>query len=135
VTLKNRVGNFLILFGFIGLLIFIASAIAPPGEFDAFAFLGGAALVAVGVRFRLDKRGRTLAAPPPTAPAAMPAPAPKNRDRRAGKDGPPPGPPPPPPKKRGPLGTIFKGPANRKTAPTGPPPAGAGGKPPAKGRR
>ncbi len=139
-SLKNRVGNFLILGGLIGLLIFVATAITPPEHVDLWAFLIGAALVGVGVRFRLDKRGRPTAPPPRPAgppPGAQPRPAPKGKGpaKGGGKPaGPPPGPP-PRPARRGPLATIFKGPAQQKTAPKGPPGAGAGGKPPAKGRK
>jgi hypothetical protein len=102
-SLKNRVGNFLILFGVIGLMIFVASVLAPPEEFDARAFLGGVVLVGVGVSFRLSKsRGVAPAGPPPAAPQAAPAPP----DR---------------PKKRGLFATILKGPANKnKTAPADP---------------
>jgi hypothetical protein len=125
-SLKNRVGSFCILFGFIGLLIFGATVLAPPGEFDLWAFVAGAAMLAVGLRFRMDKSGPPIVAPPPRAPAGMPAKPKAAKGKGQGQGGPPPG---PPPKKRGPLGTIFKGPANAKTAPKGPPGAGAGGRP------
>jgi len=140
-SLKNRVGNFLILGGLIALLIFVATAITPPGDLDVWAFLIGAALVGLGVRFRLDKRGRPTAAPPRPAgppPGAQPRPAPKGGAKRSGPvrggapAGPPPGPP-PRPARRGPLATIFKGPAAQKTAPKGPP-GGGGGKPPGGGK-
>jgi hypothetical protein len=125
-SLKNRVGNFLLLFGAIGLIIFVASVLAPPGDMDVWSFVAGAALLAVGLRFRLDKSGPPIVAPPPRAPAGPP-PRAAAKGKGPGPGGPPPG---PPPKKQGPLATIFKGPANKKTAPKNAPQI-AGGKVPA----
>jgi hypothetical protein len=125
-SLKNRVGNFLLLFGLIALLIFVASALAPPPEFDLWAFLAGAALLGLGLRFRLDKKGRPLAAPPPRPAGPPPGPprpaaAKKGPPKKGGA--PPAGPPPgPPPKKPGPLGGLLKGP--KPAAKAGGPPGG-----------
>lgn len=112
VTLKNRVGNFLILFGLIALAVFAATVVAPPEAVDLWAFVAGAALLFVGIRFRCAK-GVPLAAAPPPAAAPLPAAAPA-----------------PKPKRRGPLATVLKGPGKAKAARLAPAaaPAAKGGK-------
>jgi len=113
-SLKNRVGNYFILFGLIALIIFAATVLAPPEAVDGWAFIAGAALLGVGLKFRLAKSPRGAppahAGPPPGAQAA--------------------GPSGPRPRRQGLFATVLKGPAKPKTAPAkaGPPPAG-----PAKG--
>ncbi|MCC6187599.1 MAG: hypothetical protein IT318_01080 [Anaerolineales bacterium] len=108
-TLKNRVGNFLILFGLIALVVFAATVVAPPEAVDLWAFVAGAALLLVGIRFRRAK-GAPLAPAPPSA-AVPPAPVAPAAAR---------------PKRRGPLATVLRGPGKAKTAP--PPPAAQGGR-------
>ncbi len=122
---KQRVGNFFLLFGAIGLLIFAATVLTPPGNYDVRAFLAGALLFGLGLNFRLSKPS----GPPHEAHKAA-APAPKG----AGKGGPPGGGGPKPggggpPKRQGPLAGILKGPPPSKTAPK---PATGGGGPPRK---
>jgi len=46
-SLKNKVGNYLILFGLIALIVFVGSVLAPPESFDTGAFLIGALCVAL----------------------------------------------------------------------------------------
>ena len=111
-SFKHRVGNFLILFGLIGLLIFAASVLAPPADsFDIPAFLVGAVLLVLGLNFRLSKS----ASGPPAgerAAAAKSAPA-----KSAGpKSGPPAGGGGKPggPKKQGLVNTIMKGPNDKR---------------------
>ena len=130
---KQRVGNFLLLFGTIGLLVFVASVLTPSGSYDVSAFLVGALLFGLGLKFRMSKSS----GPPHEAPRAA-APAPK----AAGKAGPPKGglpgggPKPAgaggPPKRQGLLSSILKGPPPKKTAPGPPRPGGGGGGPPKK---
>jgi hypothetical protein len=120
-SLKNRVGNFLILFGLIALIIFGATVLAPPEAVDGPAFLAGATLLGVGLKFRLAKSPRG-------APSAHTGPPP------AAAGGPPPGG--SKPRRQGLFATVLKGPAKPKTAPAkaGPPPSapakgGKSGKP------
>src|SRR6185369_10600539 len=84
---KQRVGNFLLLCGCIGLLVFAASVLSPTGSYDVTAFIGGVLLFGLGLNFRLSKS----TAPPPMKAAA---PAPKAAGKPAGKGGPPKGGPP-----------------------------------------
>lgn len=119
-SFKQRVGNFLLLVGLIGLLIFAASVIAPPGNYDIAAFLAGALLFGLGLNFRLSKPSH----PPHEAPLAA-APAHKGAGKPAGKGGPPGSGPKPggsvgPPKRQGLVSSILKGPPPRKTAPAPP---------------
>ena len=131
-SFKRRVGNFLILFGVIGLLVFAASVLAPPADsYDVPAFLAGAVLLVVGVSFRLSK---SAGAPsggerPAGAPAAAKA-APKSGPPGGGKPGGGTG-----PKKQSLANTIMKGPNSKHLpaagAKAGPPGGGKpqGGKP------
>jgi hypothetical protein len=106
VSLKNRIGSFLLLAGAIFLFIFVASALAPAesGGPALLPLAGGAVLLFVGTRWRLDKKGRPTGPPPGPPPGAAPAGA--------------------PPKKRGPMAAFAK-----RSAAKGGPPAGGGGKP------
>src|SRR5688572_18624888 len=108
-SLRNRIGAFFLLTGAIFLFIFAASVFSPTGSYELLPLFGGAALVVIGLRWRLAKGGGP---PRAAAPAAST--------------------PPPPPKKQGPLGALLKGPASKKMQPKaaapGGPPAG-GGKP------
>jgi len=115
-SLKNKVGNFFILFGLVGLLVFVASVLAPPESFDSGAFLVGAALIGVGLNFRLSKV-RPRAGGPPAGGGGAPAAAP----RPAALEGAPNA------KRQGLFGTILHGPANKKSAPSGGKPGGGGG--------
>jgi hypothetical protein len=117
-SLKNKVGNFLILFGLIGLIIFIASVLAPPESFDTTAFLMGAAFLAVGVNFRRSRVRPRAGGPPPGAAAPVAS------ERPAAPAGAP-----PKPAKRGLFSTILKGPANKQKGAGGSPAAAGGGKP------
>ncbi len=130
-SLKQRVGNFLLLMGFIGLLIFGASVIAPPGNYSIPAFLVGALLFGLGLNFRLSKPSGHPHAEAHSAPHA--APAHKSAAKPAAKGGLPAhaGPPAAAPKRQGPISGLLKGPPPKKTAPAAPPPH-AGGGPPAK---
>ena len=124
---KQRVGNFFLLFGVIGLLIFVASVLTPTGSYDVTAFVAGVLLFGLGLNFRLSKSS----GPPHEAPKAH-APAAKAGAKPAGKGGPPKAGPPGgapkpaggPPKRQGLLSGILKGPPPTKTAPK---PAGPGG--------
>jgi hypothetical protein len=121
-SLKNRVGNFLILFGLIALLVFGATVLAPPEAVDGQAFLAGAALLGVGLKFRLAKSPRgapqTHAGPPPAAAGGPPPSAPAR------------------PRRQGLFATVLKGPAKPKVAPApqAAPPAAKGGKGPKGGK-
>jgi hypothetical protein len=136
VAFKQRVGNFLLLFGTIGLLVFVASVLTPSGSYDVSAFLVGALLFGVGLKFRMSKSSGA----PHEAPRAA-APAAKAAGRPAGKGGPPKGGPPGggpkpagaggSPKRQGLLASVLKGPPPKKTAPA-PPRGGGGGGPPKK---
>ncbi len=127
-SFKQRVGNFCLLAGGIGLLIFAASVIVPSGQYDIPAFLAGALLFGLGLNFRMSK-----AAAKPHAESHSAAPA----HKAAAKGGPPkpggaPGGGGGPPKRQGLLAGILKGPRPRKTAPAPPRPGGGGGGPPRK---
>ena len=117
-SLKNKVGNYLILFGLIALIVFIGSVLAPPASFDTGAFLIGAACIGVGVNFRLSKVRPRAGGPPAEAGGAPAAPAGV----------------PPKPQRQGLLSKVMHGPNDKKkTAPSGGmgpgrPPAGGGGK-------
>lgn len=74
-SFKNRVGNFLLLAGAIGLFVFAASAAAGTGSADMPALVVGLLLVLVGLRWRLAKGA------PPAAPL-MPPPAPRPAPKR-----------------------------------------------------
>lgn len=117
-SLKNKVGNFLILFGLIGLLVFVASVLAPPESFDSTAFLVGAAFVGVGINFRRSKV-RPRAGGPPGGGAGAGGPSQADLAAAKPKDA----------KPQGLLAKVMHGPANKqKTAPGGGrPPAGGGG--------
>jgi hypothetical protein len=119
---KQRVGNFFLLAGIIGLLVFAASVLAPAQGYNIAAFLVGALLFGLGLNFRMAK----TSGPPREAHSAAPHSAAKSGPPHAGSK-------PGAPKKQGLLNTIVKGPADRKkTAPAPPkPPAGGGGRPPA----
>ena len=111
-SLKNRVGVFLLLAGLLFLFIFAASALAPAGTGqgpDVLTLVGGAALLFVGARWRMAKGGRPLMGRPPAAAGGPPGL--------------------PPPKKRGPLGALLKGPASKGGPPKAGGPPGGGGKP------
>lgn len=118
---KHRVGNFFLLCGTIGLLVFGATVLVPTSDFTftVTAFLVGALLFGLGLNFRMSK---------PSGPAREAA---SGEAHLAAKSGPPHA----GAQKQGLLNAIVKGPANRKkTAPAPPkPPAGAlgGGRPPA----
>ena len=122
---KQRVGNFFLLFGVIGLLIFAASVLAPTGSYDVTAFIAGVLLFGLGLNFRLSKSSG-----PPREAMRAAAPAAKSGPKAAGKGGPPkpaggaPKPAGGPPKRQGLLSGILKGPPPTKTAPK---PAGPGG--------
>ena len=104
VSLKNRVGSFLLLAGLIFLLLFAASVLAESGKYDLTSFLAGAAAMGLGWHWRFAKSAR------PQGPPAQPA----------GPAGPPPAA--APPKKHGPLAFLLHGPAKKKTAPVVKPP-------------
>jgi hypothetical protein len=105
-SFKHRVGNFLLLLGVIGLLVFVASVLAAGGNYDVTAFLVGAVLFGLGLNFRLSKPS----GPPPEAP--MPA---AHSAKAGAKAGPPKaGPPKAAPEKQGLLSTILKGPPPKK---------------------
>ena len=129
-SFQQRVGNFFLLFGAIGLLIFAASVLTPPGNYDLYAFLAGALLFGLGLKFRLTK---SAAGPPPAAaaPKAGPKPGGKPAGGKPGGGGPPGGgggpKPGGPPKRQGLLSRILKGPPPSKTAPRPPGPPGGGG--------
>ena len=132
-SFTQRVGNFFLLCGAIGLLIFAASALTPPGNYDLYAFLAGALLFGLGLKFRLSK---SAGGPPPAAaPKAGPKPGGKPAGKpgggKPGGGGPKPG---GPPKRQGLLSSILKGPPPSKTAPKpgGGGPGGGGGGPPPK---
>src|SRR5689334_22838581 len=81
-SLKNKVGSFLILFGVIALIVFVATVLSPPPSFDSGAFILGVACLGVGVNFRMSKVRPRAGGPPAGgggsgggggAPAAMPA--------------------------------------------------------------
>ena len=116
-SLKNKVGNYLILFGLIALLVFVASVLAPPESFDSTAFLAGAGLLVVGVAFRRSKVRPRAGGPPAGAGGGA-----------GGGGAPPPGPlPRPKPARQGLFSTLLNGPASKqKTAPGGG--GGGGGK-------
>ena len=118
-SLKNKVGNYLILFGLIALIVFIGSVLAPPESFDTGAFLIGAACIGVGVNFGLSK-GRPRAGGPPAGAGGPPA-APRPAAPAGG---------PPKPQRQGLLSKIMSGPNDKKkTAPGGGlGPGGGGGK-------
>ena len=122
---KQRVGNFLLLFGTIGLLVFVASVLTPSGSYDVSAFLVGALLFGLGLKFRMSKSS----GPPHEAPRAA-APAPKASGKPGG--GPKPAGAGGPPKRQGLLAGILKGPPPKKTAPAPPKPGAGGGGPPKK---
>jgi hypothetical protein len=124
---KQRVGNYLLLFGTIGLLVFVASVLTPSGSYDVAAFLVGALLFGVGLNFRLSKQS----GPHHEAPRAA-APAPKAAGKPADKGGPKPAGAGGPAKRQGLLAGILKGPPPKKTAPAPPRGAGGGGGPPKK---
>src|SRR5260221_9692727 len=86
---KQRVGNFFLLFGVIGLLIFAASVLAPSGSYDVPAFIGGVLLFGVGLNFRMSKSSG-----PPHQAATMAKAMGKPAGKPAGKGGPPKGGPP-----------------------------------------
>jgi hypothetical protein len=119
VGFKHRVGNFFLLCGTIGLLVFAASVLVPDSGYNIPAFLVGALLFGLGLNFRMSK------------PSGRPREAASSESHSAAKSGPPHG----GAQKQGLLNAIVKGPANRKkTAPAPPkPPAGGlgGGRPPA----
>jgi|SRR5579859_4378530 len=128
---KQRVGNFFLLFGTIGLLIFAASVLTPTGSYDVTAFIAGVLLFGLGLNFRLSKPS----GPPREAHRAA-APAAKAGAKPASKGGPPkptgaPKPAGGPPKRQGLLSSILKGPPPTKTAPK-PGGPGGGGPPPKK---
>ena len=113
-SLKNKVGNYLILFGLIALIVFIGSVLAPPASFDTGAFLIGAACIGVGVNFRLSKVRPRAGGPPADAGGAPAAPAGV----------------PPKPQRQGLLSKVMHGPNDKKkTAPSG----GGGARPPGGG--
>jgi hypothetical protein len=115
-SFKQRVGNFLLLLGVIGLLVFVASVLVAGGNYDVTAFLVGAVLFGLGLNFRLSKPS----GPPREAP--MPAAQSAKGGAKAGppKAGQPGG---GPPKSQGLVSTLLKGP---------PPKPGGGGPPPKK---
>jgi hypothetical protein len=120
VGFKHRVGNFFLLCGTIGLLVFAASVLVPESGYNITAFLVGALLFGLGLNFRMSK------------PSGRPHEAASGEAHSVAKSGPPHA----GAQKQGLLNAIVKGPANRKkTAPAPPkPPAGAlggGGRPPA----
>jgi hypothetical protein len=121
----HRVGNFFLLAGIIGLLVFAATLLVPTSDctFTVTAFLVGALLFGFGLKLRMTK----LSGPPRGAASGEAHSAAKSGPPHAGAK---PGAP-----KQGLLSAIVKGPADRKkTAPAPPkPPAGAlgGGRPPA----
>jgi hypothetical protein len=118
----HRVGNFFLLAGIIGLLVFAASVLVPDTGYNITAFLVGALLFGLGLKLRMSK------------PAGRPHEAASSESHAAAKSGPPHGGGKPgAPKRQGLLNTISKGPADRKkTAPAPPKPqAGGGGRPPA----
>jgi hypothetical protein len=125
-SFKQRVGNFFLLAGAIGLVIFAASVAAPADGYNIPAFVAGLLLFGLGLNFRLSKS----AAPPHHAepPGAM------AHSKPAGKGG---GVGPKPTvagsiKKQGVVTTIVKGPPPKRTAPAPPRPGGGGGPPPHK---
>jgi hypothetical protein len=121
---KQRVGNFFLLFGLIGLLIFAASVLAPSGSYDIPAFIAGVLLFGLGLNFRLSKPSG-----PPREAAHAAAPMAKAAGKPAGKGGPPGG---GAPKRQGLLSSVLKGPPPKKTAPKPAGPGGGGGGPPRK---
>jgi hypothetical protein len=135
-SFKQRVGNFFLLFGSIGLLIFAASVLTPSSSYDITAFIAGVLLFGLGLNFRLSKSS----GPPREAPHpvnAIAKPAAKAGPPKGGKPGgaPKPAGGAPPAKRQGMLSSILKGPPPRKTAPKpgGPGPGGgSGGGPPKK---
>ena len=122
---KQRVGNFLLLAGAIGLLIFAASVVTPPSHYDVTAFLVGALLFGLGLNFRMSKpSGASHASHEAHSVAHTGKPAAKGGPAKpAAGGGPPKG---APPKKQSPLAMVFKGPAVKKTAPAPPKPGGGG---------
>jgi hypothetical protein len=117
---QQRVGNFFLLGGTIGLLIFAASVLVPTaGGYNITAFLVGALLFGLGLKLRLSKPSR-----PREASFSEPHSAPKSGPPHAGGK-------PGAPKKQGLVNAIVKGPADRKkTAPAPPKPQfGGGGRP------
>ena len=128
---KQRVGNFFLLFGVIGLLIFAASVLAPSGSYDIPAFIAGVLLFGLGLNFRLSKPSG-----PPREVAHAAAPMAKSAGKPAGKGGPPGGGAPKPgggpPKRQGLVSSVLKGPPPKKTAPKPAGPGGGGGGPPKK---
>lgn len=122
---KQRVGNFFLLFGTIGLLIFVASVLTTPGNYDVSAFLVGALLFGLGLNFRLSKpSGPPREAPRPADSAPKGGPPGGGGPKPAGAGG--------PPKRQGLLSSVLKGPPPKKTAPAPPKPGGGGGGPPKK---
>lgn len=91
-SLRNRLGSFLLLAAAIFLIIFLTAAFSPNGSYEVMALLAGAVLLVVGWRWRMAKGG---GGPPAAAP-------------------------PPPPKKQGLLTTLLRGPGMKKTAPKAP---------------
>src|SRR5258708_31564975 len=81
---KQRVGNFFLLFGTIGLLIFAASVLTSTGSYDINAFVAGVLLFGLGLNFRLSK-----ASGPPREAHKASAPAAKAAAKPAGKGRPP----------------------------------------------
>jgi hypothetical protein len=124
---KQRVGNFFLLFGIVGLLIFAASVLTPSRTYDVSAFIAGVLLFGLGLNFRLSKSSG-----PPREAFKAAAPAAKAAGKPAGKGGPPKAGPPGggAPKRQGLLSNLLKGPPPTKTAPK--PPPGGGGPPPKK---
>jgi hypothetical protein len=79
-SLKNRIGAFLLLTGAIFLLIFAASVLDASGTYDLLAFLAGAASVALGWRWRFARPSAPAVGPtPPGGPEALNPPAARRR--------------------------------------------------------
>jgi hypothetical protein len=99
-SLKQRLGNFLMFIGAIGIFMFIASVLAEM-PYDVWSLLWGVALFSIGLGWRSSKPAEEQ------RPAPKPAPPPKPVAPKA-------------PPKPGFLTTLLKGP--RKAAPPPPPP-------------
>lgn len=109
-SLRKRLGNFLLFVALISLYVFWTDFFTSGRIEDFFWFFLGVGALVLGWSMRFSKEAAPPPAPPPNA-------APK------------PGPP-PPPKKPGPLSLLFK----PKPKPA-PPPAKTGGPPPKKGKK
>jgi hypothetical protein len=126
-SFKHRIGNFLLLFGVVAFLVFIASLLATPkARFDVTAFLAAAAFLVVGVNFRFSKSSDGPLVTRASSPASAKSGPPSGGKPGGGKPG-------GPPKKQSIGNKIMKGPADKRLPPKPGPGAGPG-KPPSGGR-